>query len=112
MQYSDDIITNDEFNIIFAFDIGRLDYPSFIKKHGHGCFDVLTETNRSALKRSFIAYAKNTLSLLKLKDHAAEIDFFKFNDSIYYLVVSNETSRLFNNLFSIETFIERTDMNS
>ncbi len=45
--------------------------------------------------------------MLKLKDHAAEIDFFKFNDSIYYLVVSNETSRLFNNLFSIETFIER-----
>jgi hypothetical protein len=110
LEYSNDVITDEEFNIIFGRDLKILNYPKFIKKHGLKCFDIINETNKSLLKNIFIEYAKNDLSLLKMVEYLPELKFFEIGDEIYYMVAANEVARLLNNYCHTKQFIERNGL--
>jgi hypothetical protein len=101
------IVTDEEFNVIFGYDLKKLYYPIFIKKHGYGCFDILNETNCFLLKESFLEHAKRDLCLLKINEYSKELKFFSINDDIYYLVMLNEVSRLLDDHYTFEQFIKR-----
>lgn len=106
-QYLNDIITDEEFNIIFKYDIETLSYPDFISKHGYKSFNILNSDNCTNLKMSFIDYAKKNLCLLKVPEYSNELSFFSINNDIYYIIVSQEILRLISTLYTFDDFIER-----
>ena len=111
-RYCNKIISDEEFNIIFEFDIQQLYYIEFIKKHGITCLDILDSNNKLLLKQLFFEFVKNDLTLLNVKDYAKELNYFSIiEDEINYIVTTNEILRLKNNVFSFETFITRNSFN-
>ena len=109
-KYTNDIITDDEFNIIFEHDIKnkKMNYGNFIKKHGLKCFDILSGTNKNSLKTLFMVYIESKMNLLSISNYSSEFNYFSMDDDeITRTVTSWEISRLLNGIYTFDKFIEK-----